>query len=156
MNRAKDKVNRCAFAFRKSGRKSHISRRNTRSTAPRNCAVQSRGLHQRRSPTSSPSFPRLEAHKAKTRKHFTHLCLPHHNAHLGRHFLVCSARPFDPPVSVLVCSCSFISQNQRLQKPVFERDKGKPRTLDRVCHKRRCRPHHTHAYNPFEQPRIPA
>jgi hypothetical protein len=156
MNRAKDKVNRCAFAFRKSGRKSHISRRNTRSTASRNCAVQSRGLHQRRSPTSSPSFPRLEAHKAKTRKHFTHLCLPHSQRPPRPPLpgLLCSS--IRPLVSVLVCSCSFISQNQRLQKPVFERDKGKPRTLDWVCHKRRCRPHHTHAYNPFEQPRIPA
>lgn len=41
--------------------------------------------------------------------------------------LLCSS--IDSPVSGLVCSCSSVSQNQRLQKPVFERDKGKSKDI---------------------------
>lgn len=106
---------------------------------------------------SSPSFPRLEAHKAKTRKHFTHLCLsPSHNAHLGRHFLVCSACP-----STLRCPFSFalvpaFLKTSACRSPCLKETKGNPRTLDRVCHKRRCRPHYSRTCNPFDYTRIPA
>jgi hypothetical protein len=81
---------------------------------------------------------------------------PFTNAHLGRHFLVCSACP-----STLWCPSSFalvpsFLKTSACRSPCLKETKGISRTLDRVCHKRRCRPNHTHAYNPFEYPRIPA
>lgn len=99
-------------------------------------------------------IPSSRSTQSKDKETLYPSCLPH------------SQRPTRPPlpgllrlfidslVFIIVCSCSCISQNQRPQKPVFERDKGNPRTLDRVCHKRLRRPDHSRTCDPLEYSRI--